>query len=228
MSRNLLHDNHRDLFIEASHGPTVIDNNIMLSRTPAFLNAQGVAYMHNLMVGKLEINKADGRKTPVLVPHGTAEGAAGQQNFPHGDDRFHNNLFGPGIRLSELPKRRMPDVMAGNVYLGGAKPRDDEPAPVVLEADPKVSLEARPDGLYLRMTCDPALTATRCTSLVTTESLGLAFLPEQAYTNPDGSPLKIDTDYFGKPRDESNPTPGPFENPGTGLVILKVWNAKGK
>ena len=42
------------------------------------------------------------------------------------------------------------------------------------------------------------------------------------YENPDGSPLKIDTDYFGKPRDATHPTAGPFEKPGTGAVVLKV------
>jgi hypothetical protein len=33
----------------------------------------------------------------------------------------------------------------------------------------------------------------------------------------------VDTDYFGKPRNQSKPTAGPFENPGTGDLKLKVW-----
>jgi alpha-N-arabinofuranosidase len=57
---------------------------------------------------------------------------------------------------------------------------------------------------------------------VTTELLGKAKIPELPYENPDGSPLKIDTDYFGKQRNEANPTPGPFENPGQGDLTLKV------
>jgi alpha-N-arabinofuranosidase len=49
-------------------------------------------------------------------------------------------------------------------------------------------------------------------------------IPDQAYENPDGSPLRIDTDYFGKMRNDKKPTPGPFENPETGrLLKLKVW-----
>ncbi len=40
---------------------------------------------------------------------------------------------------------------------------------------------------------------------------------------PDGTPLKIDTDYFGKKRNETNPSAGPFENPGEGKLKLKVW-----
>jgi hypothetical protein len=54
----------------------------------------------------------------------------------------------------------------------------------------------------------------------------MATLPKQSYSNPDGAPLRIDTDYFGTPRDPDHPTPGPFENPGTGVVVLKVAEAK--
>jgi alpha-N-arabinofuranosidase len=222
VSRNLLHDNGRDVFIEASHGPTLLDNNIMLSRTTAFLNAQGCAYVHNLMVGRLEIHFKDGRNTPLLQPYSTAH--VSNENFPHGDQRFVNNWFGPGTRIGDIPKRRMPDLLAGNVYVGDATPRDDEPSPLLLAettAD-QVRLEQRPEGFFLKITVDPALTSSDRTRLVTTEGLGLAVLPKQGYTNPDGSPLRIDVDYFGKPRDTQHPTPGPFEKPGKGQIELKV------
>ena len=48
-------------------------------------------------------------------------------------------------------------------------------------------------------------------------------MPKAAYENPDGTPLKIDTDYFGKKRSQTNPSAGPFENPGEGKLTLKVW-----
>lgn len=53
--------------------------------------------------------------------------------------------------------------------------------------------------------------------------LGKAKMPNEAFENPDGTPLKIDTDYFGNNRSESNPSAGPFENPGKGSLKLKVW-----
>ena len=53
--------------------------------------------------------------------------------------------------------------------------------------------------------------------------VGKAKIPGLAYENPDGSPLKVDTDYFGKRRPKASPTPGPFENPGEGDLRLKVW-----
>jgi len=61
------------------------------------------------------------------------------------------------------------------------------------------------------------------THFVTTEFLGKAKIPKEAFENPDGTPLKIDTDYFGKKRSETNPSAGPFENAGKGMIKLKVW-----
>jgi alpha-N-arabinofuranosidase len=59
--------------------------------------------------------------------------------------------------------------------------------------------------------------------IVRTESLGKAKVSGLRYENPDGSPLVVDTDYFGKKRDLSAPTPGPFESPGSGVVRLRLW-----
>jgi alpha-N-arabinofuranosidase len=58
--------------------------------------------------------------------------------------------------------------------------------------------------------------------MVTTELLGRAIIPNAAYEEPDGAPICINTDYLGKSRNETNPTPGPFENPGQGSLKLKV------
>jgi hypothetical protein len=59
--------------------------------------------------------------------------------------------------------------------------------------------------------------------LVTTELLGQAAVPRVRFEEPDGKPLRIDTDYLGQQREATNPTPGPFEQPGTGRCALKVW-----
>ncbi|MGA2255725.1 MAG: hypothetical protein ABSG53_13855 [Thermoguttaceae bacterium] len=57
---------------------------------------------------------------------------------------------------------------------------------------------------------------------MTTELLGKATIPNLPYERPDGTPKRVDTDYFGKQRNEADPTPGPFENPGQGDLQLKV------
>jgi len=53
-------------------------------------------------------------------------------------------------------------------------------------------------------------------------------LADQAFENPDGTPLRIDTDYFGRKRNEKNPFLGPFELSESGKQTLKVWKTKGQ
>ena len=54
---------------------------------------------------------------------------------------------------------------------------------------------------------------------VTTASLGKAFEPDQAFENPDGSPISFDTDYNGKRR-KSEVLPGPFAEADTTIRVL--------
>lgn len=107
LSQNLLHDNQRpafakvlkggmmsqDIFVEASHGPTLIDHNIMLSEASLRFATQGVAMVHNLICGALTcVGEGTGwRYTPYHIPHRTE--VMGFMTFLHGDDRFYNNIF---------------------------------------------------------------------------------------------------------------------------------------
>ena len=76
--------------------------------------------------------------------------------------------------------------------------------------------------MYLHLALEEAV-QTAATTLVTTELLGKAKRTGLAYEHPDGSPLVISTDYFGKVRSKTKLSPGPFENPGPGKLRLKVW-----
>jgi alpha-N-arabinofuranosidase len=111
----------------------------------------------------------------------------------------------------------------GNVYHNGARPSAKEVTPLILaEVDPAVKLAEKSDGWYLEMKCDKAWSAGPNRKLVTTEWLGKAAIPNLPYENPDGTPLRIDGDYFGKPRNPAGLAAGPFANPGTGTLSLKV------
>jgi hypothetical protein len=57
VSGNLVYGNTRDdLFLEVSHGPFVVDNNVLLSETALLLVSQGGAYVHNLVAGEVDRN----------------------------------------------------------------------------------------------------------------------------------------------------------------------------
>ena len=224
ITRNLFHDNSQDLFFEVNQGPILVDNNILLSRARLLSNSQGVAFVHNLMVEGMGVVDQSSNQTPLHKPHSTE--FAEMHGHPSGDDRYYNNLIERGD-LSEYDTAKLPVWMSGNVFLNGAKPSKHEAEPFLQPAfDPAIALVEKADGLYLEMAFDPVWGTERTRKLVTTELLGKAVIPNQAFENPDGTPLRIDTDYFGKKRNERNPFPGPFEISQGGKQTLKVWETK--
>lgn len=115
ITQNLMHHNYapegaggvmgammnQDIFVEVSHGPTLIDNNILLSKASVRIATEGVACVHNLMLGSFTSvgtgtdQRANGenqpRYTPYHIPHRTE--VAGFMTILHGDNRVYNNIF---------------------------------------------------------------------------------------------------------------------------------------
>jgi alpha-N-arabinofuranosidase len=242
VSRNLFHDNaSNDLFVEVDHGPFLVDNNLFLSPGNLLDMSEGGAYVHNLFAGKITNRPEPSRDTPFHPAHSTT--VAGLVSIKGGDDRYYNNLFvGNGETLTSDRKgdlkelrwisssglwgydgREQPLLTGGNVYYRGAEPYAREAGPLVLAGtDPKVKLVQQGDQFTLQISLGPELNRTGPT-LVTTSTLGRARTPGLPYEQADGSPLKVDTDYFGKHRSKTSPSAGPFENPGQGELKLKVW-----
>jgi alpha-N-arabinofuranosidase len=223
VSGNLFHDNGEDIFVEVDHGPFLIDNNLLLSSLSLRDNSQGGAYAHNLFAGTIDRNPYDSRQTPFLKPHSTE--VAGLHDNPIGDNRFYNNVFFVrGADLSQYDRGPLPSWMDGNVFLKGAKPSKYDKDPIVKpDFDPAIKLVEGSGSSYLEMTFSPSWSLRPVRQLITTKLLGRAAIPNLPYEQPDGQPLSINTDYFGRSRDKTNPTPGPFENPGLGDLKLKVW-----
>ncbi len=226
VTANLFHDNlDRDLFVEVNHGPFVVDNNLFLSPVSLLDMSEGGAYAHNLFGGRIVSQPEPNRETPWHPAHATA--VAGLATVQGGDNRFYNNLFvgnGPddGYGLAGYDARPLPLAAAGNVHCHGARPHAKEANPLVLAGhDPRPRLLQRDGGAELQLV--PADLAGRAAvPVVDSEMLGKARVSGQPYVNPDGSPLRIVTDFSGTPRDPANPTPGPLENPGTGVLGIKL------
>ncbi|MBR4466494.1 right-handed parallel beta-helix repeat-containing protein, partial [bacterium] len=267
ITQNLLHDNHRpafakhleggmgsqDIFVEVGHGPTLIDNNILLSDVSFRMATEGFALVHNLIMGPIASIDAgcDGmvegklrqRYTPYHIPHRTE--VMGFMTILHGDDRIYNNIFikkddykfktetGTSVfdefptyeewianfdmanetpdmdALEKFHFRYLPVWAKGNVYLNGAKPWKKEQAPLIDDKSQVfVELEEK-DGKPKLKTNLYDLIKNHPVSLVTTETLGKAFQPDQPFENPDGTPITFDTDFEGNKR-EGKILPGPF------------------
>jgi len=115
ITQNLMHDNQRpdgilpaqgamfsnDVFIEVGHGPTLIDNNVLLSKTAIVIPSEGIACVHNLILGAFGLinsgvdsivnGQREPRYTPYHIRHRTE--VAGFMTILHGDDRIYNNIF---------------------------------------------------------------------------------------------------------------------------------------
>ena len=213
-----------DLFIEVNHGPCVIDNNIFLSDTAVYDCSQGTAFAHNLFAGNISAAAQD-RQTPFHKEHSTE--IAGLSDISLGDNRFYNNVFlrGKGLQVYDKCENKFPMWADGNVYLNKTAPcKEDANAVAMPEFDSHIKLVREKDAVYLSFNLPQDMPA-RKNQTVTGELLGKAKIPNLPYTNYDGSPLKVDTDFFGKARNSQNPSAGPFENPGNGKLKIKVWQA---
>ncbi|MDO8541663.1 MAG: right-handed parallel beta-helix repeat-containing protein [Opitutaceae bacterium] len=242
ITANLCYDNTTDdLFVEVNHGPFVVDNNVFLSAVSLNDMSEGGAYAHNLLAGRIDSRPEPGRSTPFQVAHETTLG--GLSTTAGGDDRFFNNIiFGGdsppvpskpagtkatsraiGYGLWVYDGRAAPLQAAGNVFLNGARPYAAESkalAPAGNHAPPRITEEAGAVFLHLEPVAGLKDAAT---VRVTTALLGRAKVPDLPYENPDGSPLALDQDFFGKTRPAKRPLAGPFELGEAGAVKLKVW-----
>ena len=211
----------QDLFLEVNHGPCIVANNILLSAESVFNASHGTVFAHNLLRGITPTTpRWLPRKTPFLVPHGTAP--AGEFDNRGGDDRFFNNIFVANSSLAYFNRPSMPVIMEGNVFTEGTAPSIVEKDPVMApDFDRKPAMEIRGNEAFLRLAVDAAWGTQRTRRLVTGGILGLTVTAKLPFENPDGSPVVVDTDYLGRKRDPAHPFPGPFETPVNGEI--KVW-----
>ncbi len=220
---NLLYgnDDAQDLFMEVNHGPFVVDNNLFLSRQSVASMSHGGAYVHNLFLGGYHAAGELGRHTPYHRAHSTA--LAGLACIPKGDDRLINNLVVEASGLSSYDDATDPVWIEDNLYLGGAAPGRYARGGFVLPGGGDIRVEDKGERVILHIGLDPAWGAMRRRRPVTGDRLGRTLTAGLPYEHPDGTALRVDTDYFGNRRGTDNPFPGPFEM-GTGAIAeLCVW-----
>ncbi len=179
VTRNLLHDNWGscgDLFFEMQHGPLVVANNLLLSKRLAItLNAQGIAFAHNLIAGPIRNLRSDRRSTPFHAAHSTEiaglySSAAGNS----GDHRFYNNVFFASSGNRSIDNSALPCYAGGNVYLKSEPLNSDSTSLIEPGRSMEFKLVEQADGWYLDATLDKGWCADQTRKLVTTKLLGKA------------------------------------------------------
>jgi alpha-L-arabinofuranosidase len=250
VSSNLYYSNDRDLMVEVSHGPYLVDNNIFASDYSFDNASQGGAYVHNLSCGKIRLLKVPDRSTPYHFPHTTQ--VAGTAVVYGGDDRFYNNIFvgGEGIKdcgtagynpntasyeeyveqvlshgvgdLEVFQKTEQPAYIDANAYLNGAEGFDREKNGYHSKAfDPGVKIVEEEDAVYLAMNVEKEMLDIPAKT-VSTETLGTVRIVDAIFDDQNGDPIVLDTDYIGAHRAEK-PVVGPVEGLKAGFNRMKVW-----
>ncbi len=285
VTANLLHDNSRpsdvrpkpgvmfstDVFVEVGHGPTLIDNNLLLSKVSVTIPSEGIACVNNLFFGSFSLinsgvdsivnGQREPRYTPYHIRHRTE--VAGFMTILHGDDRIYNNIFvqkykeedkkktpadadymGVGTKCFDIfPSEEewkkpftgitRPDMGAlatahfghlpvwidHNAYFNGSNVSRHDKNKFVDKKN-KVTAELKESkGKYTLKTDLFSFLDGFDAPVITTESLGKAFEPEQRFENPDGTPIVLDRDFLGNHRGPVS-IPGPFADEASAKEIL--------
>jgi hypothetical protein len=250
VSNNLYYNNDADLFVEVSHGPYLVDNNIFASDFTFVIAAQGGAYVNNLCCGKTHLTKVLDRSTPYHFPHTTQ--VAGTAVVYGGDDRYYNNLFvgvegvencgtaiynpntasyeeyvesviGQGVGDLEMFKRvEQPAYVAANAYFKGAEGFDREKGGYTDKAfDPGVKILEEGSEVYLEINVKKEMLDVPA-KIVSTETLGTVRIVDAIFDDPNGNLIVLDRDYLGVSRSEK-PVVGPIEGLKPGANRIKVW-----
>ncbi len=249
ISKNLFYSNNRDLFVEVSHGPYIVDNNIMASEYALDNVSQGGAYINNLICGKMNHCKELNRSTQYHLPHSTK--IAGFSFVYGGDDRFYNNIFigadgleGVGTShyknyttslaeyIENVHKKpgdaevftlvEQPVYINNNAYFGGAEPFEREDDKVVDKSfNPNFSIIDKGEEVYL--SCElPESFENFLGEIYSTITLARVRIVDAEFENPDGSDVILDTDFLDKQRVEKTPL-GPITHLKKGSNYIKVW-----
>ncbi len=247
VNRNLLYRNNRDIFIEVTHGPHLVNHNVFASRHSLVNHAQGGAYVNNLFAGGFELKKILDRMTPYHLPHSTV--VRGYTAIYGGDERFYQNIFfsaheteQAGTAFYEGYPESLEDFMAevesrapgdhnifaevsqplytsANYYLKGAEAASsDKTSYVAQDFDPAFSVVEEGDEVYLEITLPEASVETQ---VYETATLPRVRIVDQEYEYPNGEDVRLDEDYFGEVSDES--FVGPIRGLKVGENRVKVW-----
>jgi len=93
----------------------------------------------------------------------------------------------------------LPVWMGGNVYFNGAKPADIEEGATV-DNEHKVTAKLVEKNGTVTVECDYIKYLPKA-ELITSDTLGIAFEPEERFETPDGEDIAFDVDYYGNKRE---------------------------
>ncbi|MGW7886419.1 hypothetical protein ACWEW8_06990 [Staphylococcus xylosus] len=249
ISKNIFNDNTRDLFVEVSSGPYIVDNNILTADYALDNHAQGGAYVNNIINGEIVHRLMLDRATPYHVPHSTL--IAGFAPVYGGDDRFYNNIFigqegipnvgteiynGYNTSLSEFKeavakeegdhesfhKIKQPVYIEDNAYFNKANQFNREDRNFIDESvNPNLSIVEEGNDVYLNISLPESFIEFKG-KVYDTETLPKVRIVDADFEGENGNSLTLNTDLNDELR-ESESMIGPLQTLTTGNNKVKIW-----
>ena len=249
ISKNIFNDNTRDLFVEVSSGPYIVDNNILTADYALDNHAQGGAYVNNIINGEIVHRLMLDRATPYHVPHSTL--IAGFAPVYGGDDRFYNNIFigqegipnvgtemynGYNTSLSEFKeavakeegdhesfhKIKQPVYIEDNAYFNKANQFNREDRNFIDEnVNPDLSIIEEGNDVYLNISVPESFIEFKG-QVYDTETLPKVRIVDADFEDENGNSLTLNTDLNDELR-ENESMIGPLQTLTTGNNKVKIW-----
>lgn len=249
ISKNIFNDNTRDLFVEVSSGPYIVDNNILTADYALDNHAQGGAYVNNIINGEIVHRLMLDRATPYHVPHSIL--IAGFAPVYGGDDRFYNNIFigqegipnvgteiynGYTTSLSEFKeavakeegdhesfhKIKQPVYIEDNAYFNKANQFNRENRNFINESvDPDLSIVEEGNDVYLNISVPESFIEFKG-KVYDTETLPKVRIVDADFEDENGNSLTLNTDLNDDLREHESMI-GPLQTLATGNNKVKIW-----
>jgi len=221
---NILYDAR--LGLEVNLGPVIVDNNVFI-RSSVGVESNGVILAHNLFYDcGFNFGSSPKRIVPYYKPHSTVRAGKTGPTLRH--ERIFNNIIigGRGFARKGLIGKNAKTadfIVNNNVYLNGAGKFPNQDADSVVDAS-KTNAWFKRDDKSVTISYElPAAVFDKKYPLITSKGMGKVPLANMFMEHPDGKPLDITSDYYGKRIVPANVMPGPFQNIRKGENRFTIW-----
>jgi alpha-N-arabinofuranosidase len=205
------------VFLEMNHGPTLVDNNILIGEKVRS-NSEATVFAHNLFVDcGYQYNPDTKRRSAYYTPHTTK--SVGTKTGTAQDEMWFNNIF---IRQGlDYVKDALGYKSDYNIFIEGAQKSSfgDEHSIV----DPLVTgliYESHPLGATIKFSMNEAVSRMKA-PWVDTELVGTFSTVGQTIEDRYGNAIRVDTDINGKKF--AKPIAGPLADIQQGKNTFE-WN----
>ena len=217
ISGNIIYNtDEATVFLEMNHGPTLVDNNILVGQSTRS-NSEATVFAHNLFVDcGYDYRPDTNRRSQYFQPHTTK--AVGRKSGTAQDDKWFNNIF---VRQGLDKVKTAPGYKSDyNVFLEGAKKSSfgDENS----VADPYITeftIKDKPLGTTITFSMNDAPFRVKGPQ-IDADLVGVFPTVGQTIEDRYGHPIKVDKDFAG--RKSPRPIAGPLADLKQGLNTI-TW-----